>query len=102
LPAAAIRIEPDFAEAHSNLGGALLKMGRTETDPALARAAADLAPGEISPVVPIRAGLAILRRQPRDFRYQAGSHVESGASLLQKGDLEGAIREWKRRAEYQP
>ena len=76
-------------------GGYLGEVWLDKADPAVARAAAALAQGQTSPPVPVRAGFAILRREPRDFRLAADAHVEKGSALLTQGDADGAIREFK-------
>jgi tetratricopeptide (TPR) repeat protein len=76
-------------------GGYLGEIRLDQTEPLLRGAIAGLAPGETSPVVQVRAGFAILRRKPRDFRYQSAAHVESGTALMRRRDSAGAIREWQ-------
>ena len=81
-------------DASASDGGYLGEIWIEKTDPAIAGAAGALAHGETSPPVPVRSGFAILRREPRDFRLIADSHVEKGSALLTQGDADGAMREF--------
>ena len=81
-------------DASASDGGCLGEIWLDKTDPAIAHAAAALAQGETSPPVPVRAGFAILRREPRDFRLVADAHVEKGSTLLTEDDADGAMREF--------
>jgi Flp pilus assembly protein TadD len=65
----AVRLEPAFAEAHTNLGAALAKRGRLAEAMAHYREAIRLSPG------------------------LAQAHNNLGLALARAGDVEGAVRE---------
>ena len=71
----AVKIKPDYAEAHNNLGSALRQRGEL-----------DEAVGHLQTALQIRP----------DY---AGAHYNLGITLLQKGDLDGAIAHLQRALE---
>jgi tetratricopeptide (TPR) repeat protein len=71
-------------------GGYIGDMELSQMDPKLASAAAQLGPGESSPVVELSDRFVILYRMPRDFRWQADQLYQDAVALKSKGDLKGA------------
>jgi tetratricopeptide (TPR) repeat protein len=72
----AVDLKPDFAAAHANLGGALVKVGRLDEAIVQLRQALDADPGN------------------------APAHYHLGLALSQRGDEQGAIREWRSALEF--
>jgi tetratricopeptide (TPR) repeat protein len=74
----AAALQPDFAAARANLGGALAKLGRLD-----------------AALVQLRRALEL------DPRY-APAHYDLGLVLSQRGDAQGAIREWRSALDLDP
>jgi tetratricopeptide (TPR) repeat protein len=74
----ALSLRPEFAEAHTNLGGVLLDLGEVESAIAHFRTAIDLRPND------------------------ARAHYNMGLALTKKGDLEGAQKELHQAHEIDP
>lgn len=109
---AAIRLDPNFAEAHNNLGSVLGRQGRSdeailelskalELDPKLAAAHNNLAilfatRGQTENAAGQFA--EVLRLDPRD----AGAHFNLGLLLARQGKLEEAIAHYEEALKIQP
>jgi tetratricopeptide (TPR) repeat protein len=72
----AIRLQPDFAGAHTTLGNVLRKMGDTEQASAESRAGAEIS-------------------KQKNGLQAASFTTNSGLHLLEVGDLEGAISQFR-------
>jgi predicted CXXCH cytochrome family protein len=81
----------DAASARN--GGYLGDLESAQLDPAWAKAALALAPGEISPVVSSANKSYIVERLPRDFREQAGQHFDHAMELRRTGNREQSAAE---------
>jgi tetratricopeptide (TPR) repeat protein len=109
---AAIRIMPDYVEAHSNLGNALRAQGKTAEAVDAYRAAIRINPsyGELhnnlaSAVADqgrLEEAIAEVRRAVRLKPEDALAHNNLGLGLLQQGKLEEAAAEFRTAIELKP
>jgi len=63
----------------------------SEMDAKLAAAASRLQYGEASGIVDLNGRSVILRRMPRDFKWQAEQLFQQASALKSRGDLKGAV-----------
>jgi len=78
-------------DATSSIGGYAGSMLLSDLDPKLAAAAATLDYGENSPIVDLPNRYVILRRMPRDFKWQADRLLAQASALKTQGDSKGAL-----------
>src|SRR6185437_8689035 len=63
----------------------------SDMDAKLAAAASRLQYGEASSIVDLNGRSVILRRMPRDFKWQAEQLFQRASALKSRGDLKGAV-----------
>ena len=83
-------------------GGYLGDMLLDQMEPKLAQAAADLSPGETSPIIENAGKHIVLQRLPRDFRWQADQIQQQASELRSRGKLAEAIAKYREALQIYP
>jgi len=76
-------------------GGYLGEMLLDQMESKLAQAAADLSPGETSPILENGGKYILLQRLPRDFRWQADQIQQQASELRSRGKLAEAVAKYR-------
>ncbi|MDX2153647.1 MAG: peptidylprolyl isomerase [Bryobacteraceae bacterium] len=83
------------SDASAGAGGYLGEMVPSEMDSRIAEAVRRLDWGEVSPVLDLGTRWLILRREPRDFRWQAEALVEEGVAFKEKARVGEALAKFE-------